>query len=208
MLGPNLERSLTGVVLSLLIAGLLLLGTAPASAQSKSNGQGIPQQLSVLEQQIAAITLRLDTLSGQSAPTPGGGSAKVLRVVDASGAEIGPMVSSSEVARMIGDSWLVLGVWPDGFIDSPPLFLNDRADCQGTDYMLVFPQILKQASVVGAIAYYATGAPKPVLVAAYHRVYAGGTTCQSFAPTEQTVGDVATFDLSVFVPPFTVRYDQ
>jgi len=239
MLRPYLQRTVTAGVFSVLVASLLLVGTAPASAQSRPNGQGIPQQISALEQQVATLSQhvvaldkqvagfnlpsttigdqlaafdrRLTTLDERLAGlTTGSGGGKVLRVVDANGVEIGPMISTSEVIRKFGESWLVLGVWPDGFSEDSPIFFNDRADCQGTVYTSVFPGLLQRASVVRGVVHYASRAPQLVMLAAYHRLFAGGgSACETFAaPFEQSVSEVATADLSAFATPFAVRYDQ
>jgi len=256
MLRPYLQRTVTAGVFSVLVASLLLVGTAPASAQSQSNGQGIPQQIAALERRLSTLSAQVSGLSLPNSATPeqltalnqqvaalgqqlgalslsnstigdqlaalkqqmaalesaasGTSGAKGLRVVDANGVEIGPMISTSEVIRKFGESWLVLGVWPDGFSEDSPIFFNDRADCQGTVYTSVFPGLLQRASVVRGVVHYASRAPQLVMLAAYHRLFAGGgSACETFAaPFEQSVSEVATADLSAFATPFAVRYDQ
>jgi hypothetical protein len=179
-----------------------------AALDSQVAGFSLPSN-TILDQLAAFDRRRPHSTSGWQGSRAGGGG-KVLRVVDANGVEIGPMISTSEVIRKFGESWLVLGVWPDGFSEDSPIFFNDRADCQGTVYTSVFPGLLQRASVVRGVAYYPSRAPQPVMVAAYHRLFAGGgSACEPLvAPFEQSVSEVATADLSGFVTPFAVRYDQ
>ena len=236
---PNLERTMTAAVLSLLVASLLLVGTAPVSAQSRPNGQGIPQQISALEQQVAALSEHVAGLDKQMAGfnlpsntvgdqlaafdrrltalderlaglTAGSGGGKVLRVVDANGTEVGPMISSSEVVRKLGDVWLILSVGPSGFVESAPLFYNSSADCSGTRYMGDPSNLIKPGYVIGARIYYAEGNPQPVQVAAYESVFAGTSACNEIAggPWTVTLSRAIFSVLPAFSTPFTVQYNQ
>jgi hypothetical protein len=253
---PNLKRTVIAAVFSLVVASLLLVGTAPVSAQSNSNGQGIPQQIAALEQRLTALSRQVAGLSLPNNPTgdqlsalnqqvaalgqqlaalslsnntigdrltalnqqvaalesaaSGTSGAKGLRVVDANGLEIGPMISRSEVIRKIDGFWLVLSVGPAGFVDFSPLFFNDEFDCTGKLYMPDSPDLARQALVVKGTAYYSGGNPKTVGVKAYYNLFAGGGSfCTPFDQSyEQYVSEVAKADLSTFVAPFTVRYDQ
>jgi hypothetical protein len=228
MCHPRLKHTAIAASLSLLVTSLLLSGTTPASSQSKpTTAQGIPQQVAALEQRVAALDQQLGALGqrlsvlderlsvldqrlGALGSSPG--TAKGLRVVDANGREVGPMISRSEVIRKLGDLWLVFTVGPSGFAETVPLFYNSSADCRGTRYMGDSPDLIRQAYVVGGIAYYGDGNPESHLVAAYEYVFPGDSSCTPMGPVELSLSRVASRVLSTdpfaFVPPFTVQYDQ
>jgi hypothetical protein len=235
---PILKRTISAAALSLLVGSLVLVGTAPVSAQSKPSPQGIPQQVADLEQKVMALSQQVTTLGDHvnalSLPntvggdqltafdrrlttleerlaglTPGSGG-NVLRVVDANGTEVGPMISSSEVVRKLGDVWLILSVGPSGFVESAPLFYNSSADCSGTRYVGDPSSLIKQAYVIGARIYYAEGNPQPVQVAAWESVSAGTSTCNEIAggPWTVTLSRAIFSVLPAFSTPFTVQYNQ
>jgi Tol biopolymer transport system component len=215
---PSLKHTAIAASLSLLVASFLLFGTTPASSQSKpTTPQGIPQQIAALEQRVAALGQQLGTFGQQlnmfdqrlGTLGPSSGTAKGLRVVDANGSEVGPMISRSEVVRKFGNLSLALFVGPSGFTEIPPLFYNDQSNCSGSRYVTDPPDIIRQAFVVDKTAYYGDGNPQLVWVAAYEYVFASGNSCVEIAPpVQQAVSKVERSDLSGFVRPFTVRYDQ
>lgn len=217
---PSLKHTAIAASLSLLVASFLLFGTTPASSQSKpTTPQGIPQQIAALEQRVAALGQQLGTfgqqlnLFDQRLGTLGSssGTAKGLRVVDANGKEVGPMISRSEVVRKFGDNlWLVLGVGSSGFTESLLPFMNDRSDCSGSYYMADSPGLVKQAYVVGTKILYSSGDLQPVIIVASGYPFAGVGSCGLYDPPLDvlTLSKVAMVDLPAFVPPFTVQYDQ
>ena len=203
----NPKRTVTAAIFSLLVASLLLVGPTPVSAQSQSNGQGIPQQIAALEQKVKALSDGLAGLTLGAGPGAGGG--KVLRVVDANGTEVGPMISESQVVRQIGAFWVVLSVGPDGFEElSQPSFASE-GNCQ-TLYMPHSPGLVKQAVVFNNTAYYTVGGPKTVTITALYQPFSsGGSACVPTQPFEFAyASEVVKSDLPAFVKPVTVRYDQ
>ena len=150
---------------------------------------------------------------------PAGAAAPSLRVVDASGRQVGDFTDNGlTVIFAVGDLSLEIAVGSDGFTQQVT-FLHTSDDCSGDRYMSLFaPERLARFSgVLGTTAYYAVPPAQELTFAAFETVESAaactagtGTIlsnglCCLKSTTTVNAGSPATFDLGGYVPPFRVE---
>lgn len=150
---------------------------------------------------------------------PAGAAAPAIRVVDANGGQVGDFTDTGlSVVFVVGELTLQVGVGSDGFTQSAS-FLHTSDDCSGDRYLSVFDsqRLTLFAGVLGATAYYASGAAEELTIKSIESVRSaaacasdgGKILTNGLCCTTTTFGTngaaPTTFDLSGYVAPFRVE---
>jgi hypothetical protein len=159
---------------------------------------------------------------------PGPGGSGQLVVVDSEGHELGVLIYGSDVAHYIGPFWINLSVAPSEIAQTmgwenlpfpsypPPSSMivsyftvyYESGDCTGTPYLEGW-SLTRQAYVSGTTAFYPAN---PYEVRTFHSSQGAKWgiepvtpgPCLS-APRTALSGPIGEFDISGFIPPFSIR---
>jgi hypothetical protein len=169
-------------------------------------------------------------IQGVAGPTGATGpQGNGLIVYDSNGQTVGPLIGPNQMVLTVNNQAVLLGTYYgaqisiQGFatIDSSSVaFLHTSADCSGARYLdasgLPVNGIVSNSTGIastsgGTTLYYPALPTQPVTLASVENFNSGQSLtgpgqCTSFQPTQiNYYGVVTTYDVSSFVPPFSVH---
>jgi hypothetical protein len=134
----------------------------------------------------------------------------VLQVVDSGGRVIGNLLDADKAVLSVNGIWIALTVYESGFLTPPASVSYTSFDCSGQPLVLAGP-VVRQTFVPtpGTTAMYAGNPIQLVTLASQKRLRPDGSTdpesCSTPPLFSSYTGTPITADMSMFVPPFTVR---
>lgn len=191
-------------------------GDAVASVLCKTRGGAVILRQTCKKKETQLDLAQLGGVCPKGDPGPPGSG---VRIVDANGRSVGPLVAGGTIMLSVGTQGVVVRVDTAGFVEDGELSYPSN-DCTGQGYLSAFNTLTPFGAVVGSTLYYPVLPTQSVHILSFdfqttpsnctgsgETVLPNGRCCRASDQGENDMSPAMTLDLGTLglVPPFRAQ---